>query len=111
KLVFINEKAFQYTFGIPLGDLFFHIHWQLTMMLQGRLRKGESQIKRCKAKATPKMPACQDIFIPQREEHKYCSDSCRMRIYQSKRRAELKRQDEEDIAQAQASLEEYRRSL
>jgi hypothetical protein len=78
KLVFINEKAFRYTFGIPLGELFFHIHWQLTMMLDGRL-----QIKRCEAKATSRMDKCPNIFIPQRDGAQYCSRRCYNRIYQA----------------------------
>lgn len=103
KLIFVDVKASQSNCGISLGELFYQIHVQLTMMLQGRL-----PIKRCEAGATPKMPACQNIFVPGK---KYCSDSCRMRIYQSKRRAELKRQDEESLAQARASLREYRKNL
>jgi hypothetical protein len=91
---------------LALSNSFHQIYDDTISALQGRLT-----IQRCEAGKTPKMEACQNIFIPQRKSAKYCSDSCRMRIYQSKRRADLKRQDEESLAQARASLREYRKRL
>lgn len=63
---------------ITLGDLFHQICTEMKMVLMGGM-----EIKRCAAGATSKTPACQNIFIPQRENAEYCSKRCYSRIYQA----------------------------
>lgn len=68
-----------------LWDLFHQIYTETTMVLQGKM-----EIKRCAAEATPKTPACQNIFIPQRKGALYCSTRCKNRMHQAKLNAERK---------------------
>lgn len=73
-------------YELNLDDkIFYIIPRQLESMLMGEL-----QIKRCDAGQTPQMPACQNIFIPQRKEAKYCSKRCNNRVNQVKRNERYK---------------------
>jgi len=84
KLIFVDKENFRYTFGIPLEELFYQIHMQLTMMLQGRL-----QIKKCAPIPTSRTPACRNIFIAEKKqgpEQQFCSSKCRKRIFEHEKK-------------------------
>lgn len=70
---------------LALSNLFHQIYDDTISVLKGRL-----EIQRCAAEATPKMPACQNLFIPQRKVALYCSTRCKNRIHQAKLNAERK---------------------
>jgi len=73
---------------LPPSDRILHQAYQELIELINNHRT----FRRCKAKATPRRPACQNIFLVKKRrgpKQCWCSNTCRRRIYEAKRAGNL----------------------
>lgn len=83
-----------FRFGVNIGYMLYAIHRFFIHAM-----KDPTIFGRCKAEATPRRPACQNVFLRTKQRGKprtWCSETCKKRIYEAEKREKRKQQYEMD---------------